>query len=210
MRLLDLFSGAGGSAVGYHRAGFDEIVGVDIVNQPRYPFQFVKADALEFCASFGAGFDAIHASPPCQRWSMYSRNLGTAHLHEDFIIRTRATLINVGRPYVIENVEGAPLMNAIRLCGSSFGLRVQRHRRFESNVFLFSSQCEHDPSVLTVPVYGHGSPQWHRKRWGRNVRLSEKKDAMGIQYMTGWELSQAIPPAYCEFIGAQLLAALRS
>ena len=143
MRLLDLFCGAGGAAMGYHRAGF-EVVGVDIKPQPHYPFEFHQADALTYPLD---GFDVIHASPPCQRWSMYSRNLGTWESFPDLITPLRPLLRASGRPYVSENVEGAPL-TGIRLCGSAFGLPVlddrtylRRHRIFESNVDLWGAPC---------------------------------------------------------------------
>ena len=114
MRLLDLFCGAGGSAVGYHRAGFDEIIGVDNRPQPRYPFAFVKADALEFVKSFGAGFDAIHASPPCQKYSITVHiRKNESRTYPDLIAPTRKCLRAVGRPYVIENVIGAPLQRSV-------------------------------------------------------------------------------------------------
>jgi DNA (cytosine-5)-methyltransferase 1 len=194
--------------MGYSRAGFTDIVGVDLADPPRYPFEFVRGDALKFVALHGHQFDAIHASPPCQAHSMFSRNMGTAHRHIDLIQPTREALQRLNVPSVIENVEGAPLEKPFRLCGSSFGLLVQRHRLFESHRFDvgLTPPCAHDSSRLTVPVYGHGSPQWHRKKWGRNVRLDEKKSAMGIDWMTGWSLSQAIPPAYTEFIGRQLMS----
>lgn len=229
MRLLDLFCGAGGAAVGYHRAGFTEIVGVDIKPQPHYPFTFVQADALEFVKSFGAGFDVIHASPPCQAYS-YGRNYN--HLayvkrraHLEMIEPTRKCLLKIGRAYVIENVQGASramkFTMTLTLCGTSFGLRVQRHRLFESNYLLMlpQSPCRHAPMDIRV----------RRKRCdyllayrdvvtakGVKVRrppfcpVSEGRKAMGIDWMTSAELGEAIPPAYTEFIGRQVLAHLRA
>lgn len=134
-RLLDLFCGAGGAAMGYHRAGF-EVVGVDLKPQKHYPFEFHQADALEFLAEHGREFDVIHASPPCQA------HTSLKNLHDkdypELIEPTRRLLEKTGLPYIIENVVGAPLRNPILLCGSSFGLRVRRHRLFESNWFLIA------------------------------------------------------------------------
>ncbi|MBM3457495.1 MAG: DNA cytosine methyltransferase, partial [Armatimonadetes bacterium] len=135
--LLDLFCGQGGAAMGYHRAGFD-VVGVDLEPQPRYPFRFIQADALEFLAEHGRGFEAIHASPPCQR---YSRATGN-HRHEkhpDLVGVTRDLILGTGFPYIIENVPQAPLRSPVQLCGLMFpALRVIRHRDFESNLVLFA------------------------------------------------------------------------
>ena len=135
MRILDLFCGAGGASMGYHRAFPDaEIVGVDINPQPRYPFRFVQADAMSLAsaASYLKRFDLVHASPPCQRYSDLAKRNGNAHEWPDFIDPVRQLLQGAGRHYVIENVEGAPLENPITLCGTMFpGLRVLRHRLFE-------------------------------------------------------------------------------
>ena len=138
-RLLDLFCGAGGAAMGYHRAGFT-VVGVDINPQRHYPFEFHQADALEFDVS---GFDAIHASPPCQAFTAYKRRPNHVGDYPDLIWPTRQKLIASGVPYVIENIPKAPLLNPITLCGSSFGLDVRRHRLFESNVPLLAPPCDH-------------------------------------------------------------------
>lgn len=207
-RLLDLYSGAGGAAMGYHRAGFD-VVGVDIAPQPRYPFEFHQGDALHYLAEHGHEFDAIHASPPCQA---YSR---TGHLADAqggrrssvrLIEPTRSALGALGTPYVIENVEDAPLSAPLMLCGSMFGLRVRRHRLFESPVFLFAQQCAHRRQGRPVGVLNWGS-------WGHEIpsggrlaaSLADAQDAMGIDWMRRAELAEAIPPAYTEYIGRQLL-----
>jgi DNA (cytosine-5)-methyltransferase 1 len=203
-RLLDLFCGAGGCSVGYHRAGF-EVTGVDIAPQPRYPWpeRFVLADALEFLRGVRPGeWDFIHASPPCQAYTRI-RHLTRAG-HPALIEEVRALLKATGIPYVIENVPGAPLVSPIVLCGASFGLKTYRHRLFESSEFLFA------------PV--HSS---HREKCPRAGRLYREggfmsvvgkigftayaREVMGCPWMTGAELSQAIPPAYCEWIGRQLL-----
>ena len=153
-RLLDLFCGAGGAAMGYHRAGF-EVVGVDINPQPRYPFEFHQADALEYPL---AGFDAIHASPPCQRFSTMTKRWARSSSHSDLIEPTRSRLRESMLPYVIENVAGAPLVGPIRLCGSSFGLPVRRHRLFEmSSPPLLVPPCQHDGPALQVTGHPGGS-----------------------------------------------------
>jgi DNA (cytosine-5)-methyltransferase 1 len=208
--LLDLFCGAGGAAVGYHRAGFDEIVGVDIKPQPRYPFHFVQHDALDFCRSFGAGFDAIHASPPCQAYSqsaLSQRNNGKEY--PDLLASTRA-LMSTLRPWVIENVPGAPMRSDFVICGCRVGLPLRRVRLFETswNGFDLMSPCHHLGPV--VSVVGHGTPSWVSKQLGYNPTIQQYRDAMGIDWMNRNELSQAIPPAYTEFIGRQLLEHLRA
>jgi DNA (cytosine-5)-methyltransferase 1 len=207
MRLLDLFCKAGGAAVGYHRAGFDEIVGIDIEPQKRYPFEFVQCDALEYVRDHWMEFDAIHASPPCQAYSR-SRNNGCHKNAPALIGNTRAYLERTCIPWVIENVQGAPLVNAVILCGASFGLRtgifdLARHRQFETSFFLMGIPCAHHRGK-TIGVYGNGTNSWHRKKFGRCVSIDEQREAMGIDWMSRAELTQAIPPAYTEFIGKQL------
>jgi DNA (cytosine-5)-methyltransferase 1 len=217
-RLLDLFCGAGGAAMGYHRAGF-EVVGVDIKPQPRYPFEFIQADALWWIGKNGAWeFDAIHASPPCQThvkgMAAVNRALGREYAHVNLIPETRELLRATGLPYVIENVVGAPLENPVRLCGSSFNLAVRRHRLFECSFPLLVPPCDHSrqngdhwtsfrPNGETrrskvVQVYGQAA---ERHEWG---------PAMGIDWMTYAELAEAIPPAYTEFIGEALMAHLNA
>ena len=203
-RLLDLFAGAGGAAMGYHRAGFD-VVGVDHVDQPRYPFRFVEADALWHLRFWrGFGFDAIHASPPCQRWSSKTRDPAA---HPDLITPIRALLELTGLPYVIENVPKAPLEGPM-LCGSSFGLGVQRHRRFETNWPLLVRPCAHEAQPRRYPVYDHGRHYTSRVvpvyGTGGGKARSDWAEAMGIDWMTDPELAEAIPPAYTELIGHQL------
>lgn len=204
-RLLDLFCGAGGAAMGYHLAGF-EVVGVDITPQPHYPFEFHQADALTWPLD---GYDAIHASPPCQMFSAYRRKgskVGASY--PNLIPQTRQRLSDV--PYVIENVPGAPLISPITLCGSSFGLDIRRHRLFESNVALHAPPCDHRWQTPRFP------PATNRTNLRRTVEvgvwripLEVQQQAMGIDWMTRPELSQSIPPAYTQWIGEQLIAAIK-
>ena len=207
--LLDLFCGAGGAAMGYHRAGFD-VVGVDIRPQPHYPFRFIQADAMTFPLD---GYDAIHASPPCQYYSLaakYQRNRGK--VYPDLIPPVRERLSASGLPWVMENVEGAPLINPVMLCGSMFGLGVRRHRLFESpalsrSLVFTAAACRHDRIFLCVT--GHGTPSWVREKLGRCQTAAESRAAMGIEWMNRDELSQAIPPAYTEWLGRQLIEIVR-
>jgi len=138
-KLLDLYCGGGGAAKGYFRAGFTQIVGVDTVFQKRYPFEFIQSDALEYLRDHHHEFDVVHASPPCQKWSIASnvhRNRGKKYI--DYLTPTLAELKKIGIPYVVENVPGAPLDKSITLCGLMFGLKVFRHRHFDcSHFFLF-------------------------------------------------------------------------
>lgn len=184
--------------MGYHRAGFDEIVGIDIVNQPRYPFHFIQADALKPPVRL-ENFDLIHASPICKTftktgWAYY---FGYHDRHPDLLTPTRKLLEQSGVPWVIENVPGAPMRPDFILCGSQFGLGVRRHRWFETSAALFDFMypCDHQLRVVSP----HGNPnrfKGSRREWA---------EAMGIDWMTAPELAQAIPPAYSEFIGEQFL-----
>ena len=203
--------------MGYHKAGF-EVTGVDIKNQKRFPFEFIQADAIEVLndLDFISQFDVITASPPCQTHS------ATRHLRDaqggttkkiDLIPETRAGLIASGKTYVIENVVGAPLINPIILCGSSFGLKVRRHRMFESNVQLMGLPCDHKSQGRPVGVYGamNDNPQGVDRKTGKYVfggktaeTIEQAREAMGIDWMIWGELVEAIPPTYTEFIGNQL------
>lgn len=205
-RALDLFCGAGGAAMGLHRAGFD-VTGIDNRPQPRYPFRFIQGDALNPPVRL-ADFDLVWASPPCQAHSMFSRNTKTAHRHVNRIPETRDLLAN--HPCtVIENVPGAPLRTDLVLCGSMFGLRVRRHRWFELSGFAaMAPSCRHD--YLAVYVVGNGTPQWYRRKHGRNAGKDEWEAAMGIDWMTKAGIAQAIPPAYSEWIGTYAMMALNA
>jgi DNA (cytosine-5)-methyltransferase 1 len=219
-RLLDLFCGAGGAAMGYHRAGFD-VVGVDHHLKRAFPFHIIYADALAFLDEGGwRGFDAIHASPPCQAYSAL-RPLNPDRSYPDLIGPVRERLRSTGLPYVIENVEGAPLVEPIRLCGSSFPeLRVRRHRLFECSFPATAPPCAHELDEPEFPV-GLGSPtNAIRQRRGEVVLstvafvygscrypgdIVDRRRAMGIPWMHNGDLTQAIPPAYTEHIGRQLV-----
>lgn len=217
-RLLDLYCKAGGAAKGYHDAGF-EVVGVDIEHQPHYPFEFRgAADAIEWLEWWLSPgdrphFDAIHASPPCQRFSDLAKRNGNGDAWPDLIGPTRELLQRTGLPYVIENVEGSPLRDPIVLCGTMFpGLRVIRHRLFESNMAL-SAPLDHPRHPL---VFTHDKRKAHYGKLdqdisfvqvtgGGNCTVANKRDAMGIDWMDGAELNEAIPPAYTRHVGRQLL-----
>ena len=220
-RLLDLFCGAGGCAVGYDRAGF-EVVGVDIVPQPRFPFEFHRADALDVLSALVAGegplqgFDAIHASPPCQAYSV-ANNIHRRTDHPDLIAATRDALEATGLPYVIENVEGARkhMRSPVTICGLSVGVNVRRHRLFECNFPVMVPPCgDHRGDWLLV--FGHtvlerGHVVAKAKGGGNVIRrkhttTARGREAMGIDWMNRDELSDAIPPAYTEHIGSYLLA----
>jgi DNA (cytosine-5)-methyltransferase 1 len=224
-RLLDLFCCEGGASTGYHRAGFD-VVGVDLDMRAlrRYPFESYQADALEFVKAHGHEFDAIAASPPCQAYS------ATRHTHQvthpELVEPTRDALIATGLPYVIENVEGAPLRNPLRLCGSEFGLRaydpsrgqvvaLRRHRLFESNVFLLGAggcSCNVDRAAGRIAgVYGGGSTSREAasiRRGGYTPGKDVGAALLRIDWMTRYGLAQSIPPVYTEHIGRQLIESL--
>ena len=242
-RLLDLFCGAGGAAIGYHRAGFD-VVGVDINPQPNYPFKMTKCDAMiamhrllheEWLATrFGriqlSDFSAIHASPPCQHFTRYGNVVkDIKDRYDDFLGPTRDLLNETGLPWVIENVEGSPLIEPVMLCGSMFAEchDLRRHRLFETNWGL---------NLGLLPQCNHGSWEKNRYPGGRwkarkendssitpsspirntievgrwNIKLEKQKWAMGVDWkMTLRELSESIPPSYTHWVGEHLLAHVR-
>lgn len=213
MRFLDLYCGAGGVAVGMHRAyPKAEIIGVDINPQPHYPFTFVQGDALHPPFDL-KGFDFIWASPPCQ-WASTIAKMNRSirpgrYKHPNLVAATRELLKRSGRPYVIENVVGAELINPVRLCGSWFGLNLRRHRLFECTSPILSTPCSHQ--WQTPRFY---SADRRRKRTIGFVRVHGstsfrgefelRKQAMGIDWMDNRELTQAIPPAYAEYILKQM------
>ena len=218
MKLLDLFCGAGGAAMGYHRAGFDEIIGVDLGHHPNYPYQQIRADALghttrELVARFKP--DLIHASPPCQAYSWASKRWNKEW--PDLVEAARELLLSTGLPYIIENVVGAPLKSPIVLCGLSFGLGVLRHRIFESSVPMSEpAHTKHEkPGHQTgtrstlqskyITVAGQGGES-------ASYKLADWFDAMGVEQgtMTRKELTESIPPAYTEWLGRKAQAYLEA
>lgn len=212
-RLLDLFCCAGGASTGYRRAGF-EVVGVDISPQPHYPFHFVQADALGDIDGWG-NFDAVHASPPCQHYSDLAKRNGNADAWPDLVGPVRERLVATGLPFIIENVEGAPLIDPVVLCGTMFPeLRVLRHRLFESNVQLETPPHKRHPLVFTYDKrkghYGKldQNTSFVQVTGGGNCSIANARAAMGIDWMTKHELNEALPPAYTEYLGRQLIAQL--
>jgi DNA (cytosine-5)-methyltransferase 1 len=224
-KLLDLFCGAGGAAKGYQRAGF-YVVGVDIKPQSHYcGDEFVQCDALEYLVVHGHEYDAIHASPPCQAFTQMSAKYrgkgGVADSHPDLLTPTREELARYSCPWVIENVPGAKrhMRATAILHGGMFGLGVHRPRLFESNVLLMAPYGKR--TRLPIGVYGHrpdGRTLWHYRNNGdmkgkksviRCARsIEEARRVMGIDWM-GWdEIREAIPPAYTEWIGRQLMGAV--
>lgn len=208
-RLLDLYCGAGGAGHGYKLAGFD-VTGVDIRAQPRYAGdRFIQADALAYLAAHGREYDYIHASPPCQAYSRMRRIIGPGKEYPDLVGPTRDLLLAVGRPYVIENVEGAPLVDYIVLCGTTVGLRVRRHRLFEMRPLLpiLVAPCSCRNGVATGRLIG----QRLRGRKPANRRVpprfseAEKRDAIGVPWMSLDECQEAIPPAYTHLLGGHML-----
>lgn len=215
-RLLDLFCGAGGAATGYARAGFD-VVGVDIAPQKHYPFPFIQADALTFPLD---GFDVIHASPPCQDYSTGAHYGGRGESkYPRLLAPMRERLMSMDVPWILENVAGAgpDMHNPLRLCGTALNLRVQRHRLFEcSHVIFGAGSCRHRPYDVSVRCKRAEYLGVYRDvvtATGKAVRrppacrFADAKAAMGVDWhLTFHELGEAIPPAYTEWLGRQLLA----
>ncbi|MGK5737257.1 DNA cytosine methyltransferase [Micromonospora sp. URMC 103] len=214
-RILDLCCCQGGAARGYAQAGF-EVVGVDVDPQPRYPYEFIQADALEVLRdrTFVGTFDAIHASWPCQAYSPLNALPTTkaASEHPDLVGPGRELMAGYDMPWVIENVMAAPLdrNRSIVLCGGMFGLRTYRHRRFEPSPGLTLVAPAHPKHVIRTAT------KRRRELWAQGWHVSITGDvgtyvgpeAMGIDWMTGNGLSEAIPPAYTRLIGEQIIAAL--
>jgi DNA (cytosine-5)-methyltransferase 1 len=206
-KLLDLFCGVGGASVGYHQAGF-EVFGVDLKHGKRYPYTYLRADVLDVLRDeeYLQQFDVIHASPPCQTHSItkHLRNAqGKSTSKVDLIPETRAALIASGKPYIIENVIGSPLIDPIMLCGSAFGLKVRRHRIFESNMPLKGTVCNHKEQGRPIGVYG--SLRDEIPKGGKTAEsIDEARQAMGMPWAIWSELVEAIPPAYTKYLGEQL------
>jgi DNA (cytosine-5)-methyltransferase 1 len=224
-KLLDLYCKAGGCSAGYAKAGF-EVVGVDINPQPNYPYQFIHADALEILkdTEFISQFDVIAASPPCQfhtkaKSLSVARNGGKYGNHVDLIPQTRELLNATGKPYIIENVAGAPLNNPVKLFGSQFkGLYTQRERWFESNIKL--KEPEIARQKMKTPAAGNGIGEdgsisicgsgGVRGMNSKQIKLYWGFALGGVDWMDRAELAEAIPPAYTEFLGKQLLEHLKA
>lgn len=224
-KLLDVFCGAGGAAMGYFRAGFTDIVGIDIKSQPNYPFDFVRMDFVDLFTypypHYWQDADLIHASPPCQAYSDLAKRNGNADQHPRFIHALREMLDSTNRPWVIENVEGAPLFEPLVLCGTMFpDLQVLRHRLFEFSYFIHQVGKPIAPRHPKHPlVYTRDKRKAHYGQLnedesfvsvngGGNCSVAKARSAMGIDWMTKAELNEAIPPAYTEFIGRHLLSIL--
>jgi DNA (cytosine-5)-methyltransferase 1 len=219
-RLLDLFAGSGGCAVGYDRAGFD-VTGVDLLPHPEYPFPLVVGDALSVLRAPAvlASFDVVHASPPCQRYSTITPD-SSRDSHPDLIAPVRDLLHTWGGLYVIENVEGArhELRDPIKLCGSSFGLEVRRHRYFETNIpdLILQPTCRHAEQGRPIGVYGDHpqDDEYYRRpdgtrRGNKAKSIDEARRVLDIDWMTDWDdLADAIPPAFTQFIGEHLIDSL--
>ena len=200
MRVLDLFCGAGGAAMGLHRGGF-EVVGVDIEPQKNYPFEFHQADAMTYPLE---GFDAYWASPPCQAYTA----MRWRDDHPDLYAVTRERLVSTGKPYIIENVIGAPYHYGIILCGSMFDLKVQRHRNFETSWMLFQPLCSHKGRERPFTITGRGSKHGGDYKHSRHAPAVDWPEIMQMPWAEAAEIAQAIPPAYSEYIGRQLMRAL--
>jgi DNA (cytosine-5)-methyltransferase 1 len=209
MKLLDLYCGVGGASAGYAAAGF-EVTGIDLKHGKRYPYNYIRGDVLEYLqdSEFLRSFDVIHASPPCQTHSItqHLRNAqGKTTSKLDLIPQTRAALVAIGKPYIIENVPGSPLINPVQLCGSSFNLKVRRHRLFESNMPIKGTGCNHKAQGRPVGVYGSLNDQI--PNGGKTaVTIAEARQAMGIDWAIWTELVEAIPPVYTDYLGAQIVS----
>lgn len=204
-RLLDLFCCQGGASKGYVDAGFD-VVGVDIDPQPRYPYKFVQADAVEYLAEHGHKFDAIHASPPCQDYTNAQRLQGNRHPR--LVDPIRLILKGMRHPvWVIENVPGSPLRDPVELCGAMFGLGTYRHRLFEAS-FDLPQPLHPAHTVKTTKMGRKPKPGEFMHVVGNFSGVAEARVAMGIDWMSRDGLRESIPPAYSEWVGLQMLGVL--
>lgn len=209
-RLLDLFCGAGGAAMGYHRAGF-EVVGVDMKPQPRFPFEFHQGDAMTYPL---CGYQAIHASPPCQSYSAALKHLAIPK--PMLVDAVRERLSEFGAPWVIENVVGAPIAGAptlfgdhgCMLCGSCFGMRIHRHRLFATSFSVVAPDCYHGTRHALNPHRAEGRERIYAE-FGRGDPEKVWAKDMGVEWMSRHEAREAIPPAYTEWIGRQLMEVLK-
>ncbi|MFE4259437.1 DNA cytosine methyltransferase [Streptomyces sp. NPDC056883] len=208
LKVLDLFCCQGGASMGYHFAGF-EVVGVDLSHQIRYPFRFVQSDALDFVREHGPEFDFIHASPPCQRYTLAQRI--QKRDHPDLIAPTRAALEATGRPWVIENVEEAAgeLRNPVTLCAATFGMHTYRHRLFETGGGLTLAPPQHQPHTAPLTKMGRPRAQGHFAHYVGNFSgVQDARNDMRVPWMNRDGIRECIPPAYTEYIGSALYASL--
>lgn len=211
-RLLDLFCGAGGAAMGYHRAGFD-VIGIDLHPRRCYPFECHQDDALEFlmASEWPVTFDVIHASPPCKTHSSINTlprpQMRLFDPNPDLLTPTLELLRQRPTPWIVENVPAAKPMPAssVTVCGSAFGLKVRRHRLFASSVPLVGTECDHAAQGRTLGVYGHGGGFM---KGAAIARRGEFADLLGMPWADWRGAAQAIPPAYTEYLGRQLIAHL--
>ncbi|MFF0056007.1 DNA cytosine methyltransferase [Streptomyces microflavus] len=206
LRVLDLFCCQGGAAMGYHRAGFD-VTGIDLAPQPRYPFRFIQADAIDYVREHGAEFDFIHASPPCQRYSRAQKIQHRDHL--DLIAPTRAALEATGRPWVIENVEEAhrELRDPVTLCAAAFGMRTYRHRLFETGGTFTFTPPRHPAHWAPLTKMGRPRAAGHFAHYVGNFSgVAEARTDMGVPWMNRDGIRECIPPAYTHHIATALIA----
>jgi DNA (cytosine-5)-methyltransferase 1 len=208
LKVLDLFCGAGGASAGLASLPGADVYGLDIMPQPRYPFRFAQGDALAVRPSFLRRFDLVWASPPCQAWTAYKRRPGHVGPAANLIGRTRELLQASGVPWILENVPGArrELRGPVQLCGSSFGLDVRRHRLFETSRPVQAPACDHGWQTPRFPPAGNRSNLRSTVEVGVwRIPMDVQNRAMGIDWMTREELSQAIPPAYAAHLGRELM-----
>lgn len=204
-RILDLCCGGGGAAAGYASMGF-EVTGVDITPQPHYPYAFLQGDCLSFPLE---GYDVIHISPPCQRWSrQVSCRPQLRDRYPDLITPVRPRLEASGIPYVIENVPGAPLRDPVMLCGAMFGREIYRHRLFECGNGIYPGQPWHGPHAVRASRAGHWEPGTFMSVAGHIAPVSKAREVMGIDWLPREEMAEAVPPYFTAYIGAYLLGQL--
>ncbi|MGA5084065.1 SAM-dependent methyltransferase [Streptomyces pseudogriseolus] len=199
LTVLDTYCCQGGASMGYYLAGFD-VVGIDRDEQPHYPFAFIQGDAVEYIRAHGHEYDLIAGSPPCQRYTKAQRIMNREH--PDLVGPTRDAMEATGRPWIIENVEGAPLLDTVTLCGAMFGMRTYRHREFESSLPLGTRL---HPRHL-APVAKMGRPVRDGEFMhivGNFTGVDLAREIMGMPWASREGLREAIPPAYAEFLGRQ-------
>lgn len=211
-RLLDLFCGQFGAGYGYHLAGFD-VTGVDIRPIRHRPagVRFIHGDALEYLVEHGHEYDAVHASPPCRAYTVARYGAPVAYKHPDLIGPTRAALKASGRPYAIENVEGAPLVDPVLLCGAMFGLQTYRHRLFETSWDMRLHPGAHPRHRALTARMGRPAAEGEFHSFVGNFSgLETAREVMEMPWANQDGIRQAVPPAYTRFLGAALLQSLEA